>query len=47
MQTFYHEVGLQNYYNVQYFGTMYVGSQMENLTFIFDTGSSVSLAISY
>ena len=29
-----------NYYNVQYYGTLYVGSQQTEMQLIFDTGSS-------
>jgi len=35
-----YEKELTNYFNVQYYSTLYVGSQMEDMTFIFDTGSS-------
>lgn len=31
---------LLNYYNVQYYGTLYVGSQQTEMQLIFDTGSS-------
>jgi hypothetical protein len=37
----YYEKELTNYFNVQYYGTMYLGSHMKPMTFIFDTGSSV------
>mmetsp|Transcript_17739 Transcript_17739/g.12676 ORF Transcript_17739/g.12676 Transcript_17739/m.12676 type:complete len:245 (+) Transcript_17739:319-1053(+) len=35
-----YEKELTNYFNVQYYGTLYIGSQLEDMTFIFDTGSS-------
>lgn len=38
----YYEKKLTNYYNVQYYGELYMGSQMAKMSFIFDTGSSVS-----
>ncbi|CDW83892.1 eukaryotic aspartyl protease family protein [Stylonychia lemnae] len=34
------EKDLQNYYNVQYYGKLFMGSQQEEMTLIFDTGSS-------
>ncbi|CDW80046.1 pepsinogen a [Stylonychia lemnae] len=34
------EKELRNYLDIQYFGTLYLGSQQEDMTFIFDTGSS-------
>ena len=37
----YYEKPLSNYFNVQYYGEMYLGTQMTKMTFIFDTGSSV------
>jgi len=37
----YYEKSLSNYFNVQYYGEMYLGTQMTKMTFIFDTGSSV------
>ena len=40
--TKYHEKELANYFNVQYYGTLYLGSHLKPMTFIFDTGSSVS-----
>eukprot|EP00347_Sterkiella_histriomuscorum_P014563 403360402 len=36
----YHEKELFNYFNVQYYGKLYLGSQKKEMTFIFDTGSS-------
>ncbi|CDW71184.1 eukaryotic aspartyl protease family protein [Stylonychia lemnae] len=36
----YVEKELMNYFNVQYYGKLYLGSQQEQMTFIFDTGSS-------
>ena len=38
----YYEKTLTNYFNVQYYGDLYLGTQMTKMTFIFDTGSSVS-----
>ena len=38
----YYEKILTNYFNVQYYGDLYLGTQMTKMTFIFDTGSSVS-----
>jgi len=40
-QPTYHEKDLSNYFNVQYYGSLYLGSNNTELTFIFDTGSSV------
>jgi hypothetical protein len=40
----YYEKKLINYYNVQYYGDLYIGSQMAKMSFIFDTGSSVRLS---
>jgi len=37
------EKTLINHFNVQYFGTLYIGTQKKPMTFIFDTGSSVNL----
>ena len=31
---------LTNVYNYQYYGTLYVGTHLQKMTFIFDTGSS-------
>jgi hypothetical protein len=39
------EKELTNYFNVQYYGSLFVGSQMEEMTFIFDTGSSVIILL--
>jgi Eukaryotic aspartyl protease len=39
----YFEKTLLNSYNVQYYGKMYLGTNMKEMTFIFDTGSSVSI----
>eukprot|EP00347_Sterkiella_histriomuscorum_P006554 403352331 len=35
-----YEKELQNFMDIQYMGTLYLGSQQEKMTFIFDTGSS-------
>ena len=34
------EKDLANIYNYQYFGDLYVGTHLQRMTFIFDTGSS-------
>ena len=34
------KVNLINSYNYQYFGTLWVGSHFQPMTFIFDTGSA-------
>ena len=39
----YFEKTLLNSYNVQYYGKMYLGTNMKEMTFIFDTGSSVRI----
>ena len=40
-----YEKELTNYFNVQYYGSLYMGSERQELTFIFDTGSSVSITL--
>ena len=40
LQGYDHEKELTNVYNYQYFGTLFVGTHHQEMTFIFDTGSS-------
>jgi len=35
------EKEMENFYNVQYYGSLFVGSAQKEMTFIYDTGSSV------
>lgn len=34
------EVNLTNSYNYQYYGKLWIGSHLQEMTFIFDTGSA-------
>lgn len=34
-------VPLSNYFNIQFYGPIYIGSQMESMSVIFDTGSNI------
>jgi hypothetical protein len=38
-QSAFYEEPLENYFNTQYYGSMYLGSESEEIEFIFDTGT--------
>ena len=42
-----YELLLMNYKNIQYYSTLWVGTPKQKFSFIFDTGSSVSLIIDF